>query len=96
MQISYHFTLTKIQKLQKKKKTFSIMAGTPGTGWYCLKLASTAGIFSGIKQGGYMYQIAYRYGIFRRYRPVWYGIDSLDMNWVLVHYAIFFISFSPF
>ena len=48
MQISYHFALTKIQKLQnlkkKKKKTFFFVpAGTPGTGLYCPKLAGTPG-----------------------------------------------------
>ena len=80
MQISYHFVLTKIQKLQnlkKKKKLFSVPAGTPGTGRYCPKLAGTAGIFSGTKQGGQVYRIAGRYGIFR---PVRYGIDNLDLN----------------
>ena len=80
MQISYHFVLTKIQKLQnlkKKKKLFSVPAGTPGTGRYCPKLAGTAGIFSGTKQGGRVYRIAGRYGIFR---PVRYGIDNLDLN----------------
>ena len=76
MQISYHSVLTKIQKLQnlkkkKKKKTFLC------TGRYCPKLADTAGIFSGTKQGGRMYRIAGRYGIFRQYRPVRYGIDNL-------------------
>ena len=48
MQISYHFALTKIQKLQnlkKKKKKFFY------TGWYCSKLAGTASIFSDTKQG---------------------------------------------
>ena len=78
MQISYHSVLTKIQKLQnlkkkKKKKTFFY------TGRYCPKLAGTAGIFSGTKQGGRVYRIAGRYGIFRPYRPVQYGIDNLDM-----------------
>ena len=47
MQISYHSVLTKIQKVQnfkkkKKKKLFSVPAGTPGTGRYCPKLAGTA------------------------------------------------------
>ena len=46
MQISYHSTLTKIQKLQNlKKKSFFC------TGRYCPKLAGTDGIFSGTKQG---------------------------------------------
>ena len=54
MQVSYHSALTKIQKLQnlkkkKKKKKNSELAGTPGTGRYCPKLAGTAGIFSGTK-----------------------------------------------
>ena len=58
IQISYHYILTKIQKLQnfkKKKKLFFVLAGTPGTGRYCLKLVGTAGtvgIFLGMKQGG--------------------------------------------
>ena len=50
IQISYHFVLTKIQKLQnlkkkkkKKKKFFPVPAGTPGTGRYCPKLAGMAG-----------------------------------------------------
>ena len=62
MQISYHSVLTKIQKLQnlkKKKKIFSVLAGT---GWYCPKLAGTAGIFSGTKQGGRVYRITGWYG----------------------------------
>ena len=80
IQISYHFVITKIQKLQnlkKKKKIFYVPAGTPGTGRYCPKLAGTAGIFSGTKQGGRVYRIAGRYGIFR---PVRYEIDNLDLN----------------
>ena len=78
MQISYHFALTKIQKLQnlkKKKKNFFFL--------YRLvlpKLAGTAGIFSDTKQGGYTYRFACRYGIFRLYRPVRYEIDSLNCN----------------
>ena len=73
MQISYHSALTKIQKLQnlKKKKTFFC------TDRYCPKLVGTVGIFSGTKHGSYMYRIACRYGIFQRYRPVRYRIDSL-------------------
>ena len=76
MQISYHSVLTKIQKLQnlKKKKTFFC------TGRYCPKLAGTAGIFSGTKQRGRVYRIAGRYGIFRPYWPVRYGIDNLAHN----------------
>ena len=61
MQISYHFALTKIQKLQnlkkKKKKTFFC------TDWYCPKLAGTGGIFSGMKQGGLYVPVCL---------PVWY------------------------
>ena len=56
MQISYHFFLTKIRKLQnlkkKKKKLFSVPAGTPDTGRYCPKLAGTAGISTGTKHRG--------------------------------------------
>ena len=58
MQISYHFALTKIQKLQnlknnnnKKKNFFSVPTGMPGSGRYCPKLTGTAGIFSSTKQG---------------------------------------------
>ena len=49
MQISYHFALTKIQKLQnlknnnKKKNFFSVPVGTPGTSRYCPKLIGTVG-----------------------------------------------------
>ena len=47
MQISYHFALTKIQKLQnlkkKKKNFFFVPAGTHGTGLYCPKLAGMPG-----------------------------------------------------
>ena len=53
MQINYYSALTKIQKLQnlknKKKKLFFC---TGRYAWYCSKLAGTAGIFSGMKQGG--------------------------------------------
>ena len=42
--------------------------------------AGTASIFSGTKQGGQVYQIAGRYGIFRSYRPIRYGIDNLAIN----------------
>ena len=60
MQISYHFALTKIQKLQnlkKKKKIIIIIIKTffpvpASTGWYCLKLTGMASIFFGTKQGG--------------------------------------------
>ena len=65
IQISYHSILTKIQKLQnfkKKKKHFSVSTGTLGIGRYYPKLAGTAGIFFGSKQGGRMYRIAGRYG----------------------------------
>ena len=83
MQISYHFALTKIQKLQnlnkKKKKLFFCISR------YCLKLVGTAGIFFCTKQGGYMYRFACRYGIYRPYRPVQYEIDSLVINWNTQH-----------
>ena len=56
MQISYHFILTKIQKLQnlkkKKKNFFSVLAGTSSTGRYCPKLTGTAGIFFQYETGG--------------------------------------------
>ena len=37
MKISYHYALTKIQKLQnfKKKKKKIVLVGTPGTDRYC-------------------------------------------------------------
>ena len=66
MQISYHFALTKIQKLQnlkKKKKLFFVPPDTPDTGRYCPKLAGTAGIFSGTKQEDYTYRFACQYRI---------------------------------
>ena len=47
MQVSYHFVLTKIQKLRnlkKKKNFFPVPAGTPGTGRYCPVLAGTVGM----------------------------------------------------
>ena len=72
IQISYHFVLTKIQKLQnlkKKKKTFFCTGRyaryrpvLPEIGRYDRYEAGTAGIFSGTKQGGRVYRIAGRYG----------------------------------
>ena len=47
----------------------------PEIGRYGRYEAGTAGIFSGTKQGGRVYRIAGRYGIFRPVRPVRYGID---------------------
>ena len=75
MQISYHFVLTKIQKLQnlKKKNKKNFFLYRPGR-------PVPAGIFSGMKQGGRVYRIASRYGIFRLYQPVRYEIDNLDFN----------------
>ena len=89
MQISYHSVLKKIQKLQnlkkKKKKTFFCTGRyaqyrpvLPEIGRYSRYEASTAGIFSGMKQGGRVYRIAGRYGIFPPYRPIRYEIDNLD------------------
>ena len=76
IQISYNFVLTKIQKLKnfkKKKKNFFLYRPVfPEIGRY---EAGTAGIFSGTKQGGWVYRIAGRYGIFRPVWPVRYGID---------------------
>ena len=77
MQISYHSTLTKIQKLQnfeKNKKNQPVLPEIDRYGWY---MAGTAGIFFGTKQGGYANRFACWYGIFRLYQPVRYGIDSL-------------------
>ena len=91
IQISYYSVLTKIQKLQnlkKKKKTFFC------TGRYCPKLAGTAGIFSGMKQGGRVYRIASRYGIFRPYRPVRYGIDNLTVFTEVSNFNFITITFS--
>ena len=50
----------------------------PEIGRYGRYEAGTVGIFSDMKQEGRTYRIASRYGIFRPYRPVWYGIDNLD------------------
>ena len=84
MQISYHSALTKVQKLRdlKKKGKKNIFLYWPVrlVLGYCPKLAGMAGIFSGTKQGGYMYRFACRYGIFWQYWPVWYGIDSLELK----------------
>ena len=48
MQISYHFALTKIQKLQnlkkKKKNIFLYRPVLPEIGWYGQYMAGTAGI----------------------------------------------------
>ena len=85
MQISYYSVLTKIQKLQnfkKKKKNilyWPVRPVLPEIGRYGQYEAGTAGIFSGTKQGGRTYRIAGRYGIFRPYRPVRYGIDNLGI-----------------
>ena len=52
-----------------------------------LDFASTAGttsIFSGIKQGGYLYRYTDQYSIYRSYQPVWYEIDFLDI-YTLIH-----------
>ena len=58
-----------------------------GTSRYCPKLAGMSGtwpvrpvFFKVQNRGGYTYQFAYRYGIFRPYWPVRYGIDSLGFN----------------
>ena len=95
MQISYHFALTKIQKLQnlkKKKKTFFFCTGRyaryrpvlPEIGRYARYMVGTLGIFSGTKQEGRTYRIAGRYGIFQPYQPVRYGIDNLVLNMMSV------------
>ena len=59
MQISYHFALTKIQKLQnlknnnKKKKLFFLYRPVlPEIDQYDWYMAGTAGIFSSMKPGG--------------------------------------------
>ena len=54
----------------------------PEIGRYGRYEACTAGIFSGTKQGSRVYRIAGRYGIFRLYRPVRYGIDNLGMGYL--------------
>ena len=61
---------SKITKL-KKKNFFLYRPVLPEISRY---EAGTAGIFSGTKQGGRVYRIAGRYGIFQ---PVRYGIDNL-------------------
>ena len=55
MQVSYHFALTKIQKLQNLKNNNNNNNNNKlffYIGWYCLKLTGTAGIFLSTKQGG--------------------------------------------
>ena len=54
-----------------------IPAGTAGI---CRYEAGTAGISTGTKHRGQPYRIAGRYGIFRPYRPVRYGIDNIVYN----------------
>ena len=73
---------SKITKLYKKKKKnfFLYRPVLPEIGRYGQNEAGTTGIFSGTKQGGQIYQIAGRYGIFRPYRLVRYEIDNLDFG----------------
>ena len=66
------------------RSSIQLSAGTAGFRRYGRYDAGTAGIFSGTKQGGQAYRIAGRYGIFRPYRPVRYGIDNLAMNTTMV------------
>ena len=58
-----------------------IPADTAGICWYGWYKAGTADISTGMKHRGQSYWIAGRYGIFRPYRPVRYGIDNIDTNW---------------
>ena len=44
--------------------------------------AGMASIFSSTKQGIYLYQGIGWYGIYWSYRPVRYGIDFLDFDWL--------------
>ena len=50
----------------------------PNVALIFLSHSNVAGIFSGTKQGGRVYRIAGRCGIFRLYRPVRYGINNLE------------------
>ena len=104
MQISYHSAITKIQKLQnfKKKKKKNFCTGRyaryrpvlPEIGRYSRYEAGTAGIFSSTKQGGWVYRIAGRYGIFWPVRPVRYGIDIHVMDpWGSIFLPRFALSF---
>ena len=51
-----------------------------------------AGIFSGTKQGGRTYRIVGRYGIFRPYRPVRYGINKIAKDPPMVKSVLSFCS----
>ena len=74
-----------LKKKKKKKNFFLYRPVLPEIGRYGRYKTGTAGIFSGTKQEGRVYRIAGRYGIFRPYRPVRYGIDNLA-------FALFIIS----
>ena len=76
IQISYHFALTKIQKLQnfkkkknkkkQKKKPFSVSVGSPSISRYCPKLAGmvdTWSVFKLVRNVDVLIPI---------YIPVWY------------------------
>ena len=58
----------------------SLSAEIAGFRWYGRYEACTANIFSGTKQGVYLYRCTDRYGIYRPYRPIRYGIDFLVSN----------------
>lgn len=81
MQISYHSTLIKIKKLQnfkknleKRKNFFSVLAGTLGTGRYCLKLVGMAStwpvrpVFKLVRNVNVSILVCNQYGM---YRPAW-------------------------
>ena len=65
-------------------ETFHVTVGihlpteTAGFRRYSRYAAGTASIFSGMKQGSYLYQCIDQYGIYWSYRPVRYGIDFFD------------------
>ena len=75
----------KMSKLTKQglfmfRSGIQIPASTAGICRYGRYEAGTAGISTSTKHRGQPYRIAGRYGIFRPYRPVWYGIDNIDSN----------------
>ena len=81
MQISYHFALTKIQKLQNLKKKekeffFLVPIGMPSTGRYCPKLAGMTGtwlvrpVFKPVRNVDVMVSV---------YIPVLYILANTDM-----------------
>ena len=84
MQISYHSTLTKIQRLQnlkKKKKNFFLYRSVRPVPADITRNWPVRPVFFSIRiRRGYMYRFACQYSIYWPYQPVRYEIDSLGEN----------------